>query len=250
MTLYNELMPILIKCKIKMGIFLSLAMAVVMLVLQPVVISSESVPAADKIVGKAHGKFYIKADNVSIGSVTAAFDRTFDIEVKGLEIQSQEKITYAYESESLEELLKGFLRHLKIQNYAFEFSAETLTLINVLPGASKGNSTSFGSTANATRKQDTVTVAVIKSVIDSSQADSAGLLPDDLIVEYDGIRIHNAAQLVAEVKKKSDESSIEMIVVRDQTPLRVVVQGGFLGVRIKTERIPKADYLRGREVSP
>ena len=69
------------------------------------------------------------------------------------------------------------------------------------------------------------------------------MLPDDLIVEYDGIRIHNAAQLVAEVKKKSNESSIEMIVVRDQSPLRIVVQGGFLGVRIKTERIPKANYL-------
>ena len=243
MTLSYKMMPILINYKIKMGIFLSLATAVMIAVLQPVMIFFYLFLAAEKIVGNVHGKFFIKADNVSIGSIAAAFDSEFDIEVKGLETQAQEKITYTFESESLEELLKGFLRHLKIQNYAFEFSDETLTLINVLPGASRGNSTSSESSANITRNKETVTVAVIKSVIDSSQADSAGLLPDDLIVEYDGIRIHNAAQLVAEVKKKPDESSIEMIVVRDQSPLRMVVQGGFLGVRIKTERIPKANYL-------
>ena len=244
MTLSHKLMPILITYQIKMGIFLSLVTAVMILVLQPVMMYSESVLAAEKIVGKAHGKYFINADDVSIGSITAALDSEFDIEVKGLETQFQEKITYAFESELVEELLKGFLRHLKVQNYAFEFSEEALTLINVLPGTSKDHPTSIEPSTKVTRSKETVTVAVIKSVIDSSQADSAGLMPDDLIVEYDGVRINNAAQLVAEVRKKSDESTIEMIVVRDQSPLRIVVQGGFLGVRIQTERIPKANYLK------
>ena len=78
MTLCNELMPILIRYKIKMGIFLSLPIAVMFLVLLPVMFSTESVLAAEKIVGKAHGKFFITADNISIGSIAAAFDSEFD----------------------------------------------------------------------------------------------------------------------------------------------------------------------------
>jgi S1-C subfamily serine protease len=65
----------------------------------------------------------------------------------------------------------------------------------------------------------------------------------DIIVEYDGIRINSAAQLVKEVKKKSANSQVEMIVVRAKMSRRLILQGGVIGVSITTEKVSKQEYL-------
>ena len=69
------------------------------------------------------------------------------------------------------------------------------------------------------------------------------LMQGDIIVEYDGIRINSAAQLVKEVKKKSTNNQVEMIVVRDRTSRRLILIGGVIGVRITTEKVSKREYL-------
>ena len=55
-------------------------------------------------------------------------------------------------------------------------------------------------------------------------------------------RINNAAQLVNKVENRSSKSHIDMLVGRNQSPVRLVVQGGFLGVIITTERIAQSAY--------
>ena len=242
MSISKKMMPIRIAPKIRMGIFLLLNIASLTVILQPAFSVSDSALAGDRIVGTAEGKFFIRADNVSTRSVTTAFTTAFDIEIKGLETQVHNKVTYALEAATLEELIKGFLRHLKIQNYAFEFTEDKIKFVIILPGETKGHQASIDAGNEIRKPPETVTVTVIKSVLESSQAESVGLLPGDLIVEYDGTRIHTASQLVEEVKKKSAENSIEILVVREQAPMSIVVQGGFLGVRITTERIPKASF--------
>ena len=67
-------MPILSNYKIKMGIFLHSVIAALMLVPQPDMAASETVPVAQKTAGKAHGYFFIKADNVSLSSITGALN--------------------------------------------------------------------------------------------------------------------------------------------------------------------------------
>jgi hypothetical protein len=49
--------------------------------------------------------------------------------------------------------------------------------------------------------------------------------------------------LVKEVKRKSAIGSIDMLAVRNDSAWRFVVQGGFLGVRVATERMSRSAYL-------
>jgi len=242
MTLSGDVMPVLIKRQIKTGIFLFMAIAALISIFPGAMVGLDAALAAGKIVGTANGKFFIQAGQASVRTITDALHNDFDIEIKGLETLNSEKISLSIEADSLEELVKGLLRHLNIKNYAFEFADERLKLVNIFPGAKYSESHPSATKTDSTQSKETVTVAVIKSVVESSQADSLGLLPGDLIVEYDGVRIRNAAQLVNEVEKKSSKSHIDMLVGRNQSPMRLVVQGGFLGVRITTERISKPAY--------
>jgi len=242
MTLSGDEMPVLIKRQVKTGIFLLMAIAALISIFPDAMVAFDAAFGAGKTVGTADGKFFIRAGQASVRTITDALHNDFDVEIKGLETRDSEKIRLTIEADSLEELVKGLLRHLNIKNYAFEFADERLKLVNIFPGAKYSDSPPSATKVDATQSEETVTVAVIKSVVASSQADSLGLLPGDLIVEYDGVRINNAAQLVGEVEKKSSKSQIDMLVGRNQSPMRLVVQGGFLGVRITTERISKPAY--------
>ena len=63
------------------------------------------------------------------------------------------------------------------------------------------------------------------------------LTAGDIIIEYDGVRISSAQQLVEEVEKKAENSQVEMIVIREKTPMRLILAGGIIGVRIVTKNI-------------
>lgn len=236
-------MPVLIKHQIKMGIFLSLISAVLIILFSTGSYGPASAFGVESIVGTASGKFFIRADDSSLRAVADALHSSFDMEIRGLESQERKKINLVFEAESLEELVKGLLRHVNIKNYAFEFADEQLKLVIIFPAAKNRVSPSTANSDASSQREETVTVVVVKSVVESSQAESLGLLPGDLIVEYDGIRLNNAAQLVKEVKRKSTKGSIDMLAVHNDLPVRFVVQGGFLGVRITTERMSRSAYL-------
>ncbi len=165
------------------------------------------------------------------------------VAINGLESLGNDKITFASKADSLEELVKGLLRHLNIKNYAFEFADDKLRTVMVVPGSKRIIEGPVDSDTEPARREETVTVAVIKSVLESSQAEALDLMPGDIIVEYDGIRINSAAQLVKEVKKKSANNQIEMVVVRDRARRRLILQGGVIGVRITTEKVSRQAYL-------
>lgn len=228
---------------IKMGIFLSLRIIIQISFLLTVLSAADIAFGSGEIIGTADGKLFIRAQNLSLRSVVARLHEDFAVEIKGLETLQNERITFAFEAVSLEELVKGLLRHLNIKNYAFEFAEEKLKQVIIVPGAKSIIQSPVDSKTDSTKREETVTVAVIKSVVESSQAESLGLLQSDFIVEYDGIRINNATQLVKEVEKRSANNQIEMIVVRDKTPMRLILQGGVIGVRITTEKISKQEYL-------
>jgi hypothetical protein len=87
-----------------------------------------------------------------------------------------------------------------------------------------------------------VMVAEIIDIVEGSQAQSNGLQIGDLIVEYSGVRIRNARELVQEAGKTSIDQQVEMIVIRDKLPVPFILQGGFIGVKIRTQRILSEEF--------
>ena len=89
---------------------------------------------------------------------------------------------------------------------------------------------------------------MVQSIVEGSQAETAGLQKGDIILEYDGVRITSAQQLVNEVEKKAASSQIEMLFVRQKIPTRLILNGGFIGVRVMTTKILRAELNTYREV--
>jgi predicted metalloprotease with PDZ domain len=172
-----------------------------------------------------------------------SLQKDFAVDISGLESLEIDKITFVFEASSLEELVKGLLQYFNIKNYALEFVDDKLRSVMVVPGAKRIIADPVDSDYDSAKREETVTVAVIKSIVESSQAETLDLMQGDFIVEYDGVRINSAAQLVEEVKNKSAKNQIEMIVVRDKTLRQLILQGGVIGVRITTEKVSNQEYL-------
>jgi predicted metalloprotease with PDZ domain len=227
---------------IKTGIILSSARVLLLFFLLAFPCAADTANSSDEIIGSTQGYFFLKAHGTSLKAVASIVQKKYSVEIKGLEALENQKITFVYEAFSLEELLKGLLRYLNIKNFAFEFADQQLKTVTVVPEAKNQLSNQIESPLNDTKRSETVAVVVIKSVVESSQAESLGLLEGDLIVEYDGMRINSANQLVKEVEKKSAKKQIEILVVREKRPMRLILQGGMIGVRITSEKIPKEAY--------
>jgi hypothetical protein len=118
-----------------MGIFLSLRIIIQIFFLLTVLSATDIAFGSGEIIGTADGKLFIRAQNLSLRSVVARLHEDFAVEIKGLETLQNERITFAFEAVSLEELVKGLLRHLNIKNYAFEFAEEKLKQVIIVPGA-------------------------------------------------------------------------------------------------------------------
>lgn len=207
------------------------------------VVSTASIAATPGgVVGKAGGKLFIRAHNLAFKEIATALHQDFALELKGTEKLEIEEVTLNYEAASLEELVRGLLRYLKIKNYAFEFADDKLKTVSIIYGAGTAGSSLVDSETDSFKRRETVTVAVVKGLVESSQAENLDLRPGDVIIEYGGRRIHNAAQLVKEVRNNSNKNQIEMTVIRAGASRRFVLQGGFIGIRITTDNVSKQAY--------
>ena len=88
---------------------------------------------------------------------------------------------------------------------------------------------------------ESLSVAQVQSIVEFSQAESLDLTAGDIIIEYDGVHITSAQQLVEEVKDKAENSQVEMIVIREKRPMRLILAGGQIGVRIMTKEVAKEE---------
>ena len=178
----------------------------------------------------------------TLGEIISQFYDKYRIEIKGLEDREQEKITFPYTVDTPEDLLKSLLRYIGVKNYAFEFTDATLKRLVVVPEATNDVSSSSPASKGSGQENEFVSVAQVQSIIEASQAESAGLQKDDIILEYDGVPITSAQQLVSEVEKKAQISQIEMVIVRQKITTSLILNGGFIGVRIVTKNIPRAEF--------
>ena len=134
------------------------------------------------------------------------------------------------------------MRYLGIKNFAFEFADASLKRVVIVPEATAAISTLTNQQSNRLKRQEFVNIAEIQSIIASSQAESLDLLEGDIIIEYDGVPINDAQQLVNEVERKTSNNQVEMVVVREKTPRRLILGSGFIGVRVMTRKIPKEEF--------
>jgi len=202
--------------------------------------------AEEKIVSSVmvdfkRGELILHSQRTPLGMILDEIRRKCMVEILGLENRANELLTFSSQGGTLPEELKRLLSSLGERNYAFEFVDEKLRRVSVLPKA-KSDFTSFPVRLNQeVIGGDFVKVPKIQSLVDGSQAQTLDLLEGDLIVEYDGVQIRTADQLIKETKKKSQKEQVEMIIVREKIPIRFVLNAGFIGVRIKTITIPKED---------
>jgi hypothetical protein len=188
------------------------------------------------------GTIHFVAQDATLGEIAKALHDYYTIEVKGLDKREEGKISFSYRADTPENLLKRLLRHIGIKNYAIEFADATLKRLVVVPEAT-GDVSSFSKSAKGlSQPQDLVGIAQIQSVIEASQAESAGLQEGDIILEYDGVSISSAQQLVSEVEKKSANNQIELVIVRQKILSRLILSGGFIGVRVMTKKIPRSEF--------
>ena len=198
--------------------------------------------ASDEITQVRNGKILFDTRDSTLREIVREFHKKYSIEIKGLESRESEKISFSFNADTLEELLKALLRYLGIKNFAFEFADASLKRVVIVPEATAAISTLTNQQSNRLKRQEFVNVAEIQSIIASSQAESLDLLEGDIIIEYDGVPINDAQQLVNEVERKTSNNQVEMVVVREKTPRRLILGSGFIGVRVMTRKIPKEEF--------
>jgi predicted metalloprotease with PDZ domain len=204
-------------------------------------ITAELSVAVVDISGTLNGTIRFEARDSTFEEIVKKLFDNYNIEVKGMERRDAEKITFSYIADSPEDLLKALLRHIGIRNYAFEFTDATLKRLVAVPESTSDIPSFDKSPQVQSRQNELVSIAQIQSIVEASQAESAGLQEGDIILEYDGVPITSAQQLVSEVEKKAANSQIEMVVVRQKITTRLVLGGGFIGVRIVTLKIPRTE---------
>jgi len=188
-----------------------------------------------------NGIISFEARDTTIAEIVNKFYDKYSIEIKGLKNKERERITFSNSADTPEELLKTLLRYIGIKNYAFEFADATLKRLVVVPEATSNDSSFSQSSDVPSQQNEFVSIAQIKSIVEASQAESAGLQEGDIILEYDGVPINSAQQLVSEVEKKAHLSQIEIVIVQQKITTRLTLNGGFLGVRILTKKISRAE---------
>jgi len=185
------------------------------------------------------GKILLRARETPLHKILQDIDNEFKVAIRGLEDRATETITFYSRGDTLQDILSALLRHLGEKNYAFEYHNETLKRVLVLPKAKAEMPAFSAQPSQGPKRNETIKAVEVLGIVDQSQAEELGLVKGDLILEYDGVKIDRASELVKKTKKRSPEEQIEIIVMRDGDPLRFFVNGGFIGIRIKTINILK-----------
>ncbi len=193
----------------------------------------------DEIVKFQNNRLSIQASKIPLTKILSAIQNKCLVNIAGLEHRKDEKITFFSNKGSPERVLKDFLRHLGEKNYAFEYGNEALLQIVVLPGAKADNYPTATLADQKENPPETVKAVRVVGVIDGSQAQSAGLMKGDIILEYAGLKISGTDELIKATKTKTNTDQVEILVLRENYRLRFILNGGLIGVRITNASISK-----------
>ncbi len=192
------------------------------------------------LVEYAEGRLTVRADGEPLGEVLHQIREAGDIRIQGLNHRIDDPLSFQVENMPAEDALKRLMRHLKENNYAFEYSRTRLRRLSVFPAGQIEVARPAppprprGDEAEAGRER----VVRVINVQEGTQAENLDLRQGDLIVEYDGEAINSAQQLVNAVKGRSAEQVVQMTVVRDGNRFPLTLNGGLIGINILTVNVP------------
>lgn len=195
----------------------------------------------DTVIGE--GNLDIVAENRPLGEVLDMIYEQSGVRIKGLNGRRNDAVNITAENQPVEQVVKRLLRYLDENNYAFFYNRTALSQVSVYPSAG-GSALLPPELSEAIENADPdekVSVVRILRVTPDSQAEANNLQKNDIVVEYDGQKIENARQLVEAVKAKSPAEVVEMTVIRDSEPFRVVLNGGMIGINIITASVPRSE---------
>ncbi|QTA79779.1 PDZ domain-containing protein [Desulfonema limicola] len=205
------------------------------------------VPANSASVIKVYeDKLSFQVQKEPLGNIINEIIDKFDVEIVGLETREDDLVTFSAEQEPVEDVIKRLLKHLDENNYAFEYSKTALRRVSVMPKAKGPNIAArpplpAPAPGPVPGKNDRERAVKILNVNEGTQAEALDLQKNDLIIEYDGNRIQSSSQLVEAVKKKTPNESVEMVVLREGQSIRLILNGGLIGVNVVTVSISKSD---------
>ncbi len=211
------------------------------LAMGPVPSAGAAVGGTDLTVNLDAGRLTVKAENAPLEEILDGIYGAYPLVVRGLEGRSGEVIDFKAENESPERIFKRLLRQLGEKNYAFEFRGRRLSRVSVMPEARGGTVSRPAAprAAPSVPEADPVRVVRVDRVIDGSQAQDLDIRSDDLVIEYDGVQITQPGDLIREVKRKSDRTNVGMVLLRNGQTLHVNLQGGFIGIHIVPQKVPR-----------
>ncbi len=189
----------------------------------------------------------LDAHEIVLKYVLNAISDECGVTVTGLETRRSESLTIPELRGTPEYVVRQVLHLLKENNFLLQYEEDELTKVAVL-SASKGSASSPPTKQPPARPKmapgspgeppfpfmQRSPVVAVRGIVSESQAEKLGLKKGDIILEYDGVRIKSASQLIKNVKDKSPEETVEMIVVREGRAETYKLNGGLIGVELDT----------------
>jgi C-terminal processing protease CtpA/Prc len=185
----------------------------------------------------------IEASRMPLGELIGKIDDQCAVVVTGLEKRYAETVSFTARAEPVEGALRRLLQQLDERNYALVFNRTRLTRVSVLP-ASQGDMPPpqlvplDSDVMPGPKPHRTFHAVRITRVHEDTQAQRHGLKRGDLIIEYGGKRILRSQDLTTAVKEKGPDEAVEMLLVRNRRPIRMILNGGFIGINIISVTVP------------
>jgi S1-C subfamily serine protease len=80
----------------------------------------------------------------------------------------------------------------------------------------------------------------VTSVIQTSPAETAGLRPGDILLQYGGERIYSAQQLTSLRSSGARGAPVTVDIIRDGQPLRITMPRGPMGIQTELSLVDPA----------
>lgn len=184
---------------------------------------------------------HLNTGGAAVATILYEIQKECGIDFAGIPIEVDHPVSVS-QSANRQDVLQNFLQVLGVNSYALEYRDDLLIQVTILPVSAIPDADRPDiptSTPESPEKPFADGLRII-DVIEGSQADLANLQEGDLILYYDGQRVTQPADLVQLSQARGAQEPVELVVIRDGAPIRIYLNGGFIGIRIRTGLIDRS----------
>ena len=186
-----------------------------------------------------NGHLALEARDIPLGELLAVYRTEYQIHISGLEHREKEPVSFTPEPASPDRILRQLLSMLGEDNYLLEYEGENLKRAFVVSGGVSENQADSPPGRPLPSERDRhVQLAVILDILEGTQAEFLNLMPGDVILSYDHLPIRSARHLASEVRARSAGKQVEMHILRNERPIRFILDTGLIGIRLEDRTIP------------